>query len=283
MKQLAVSVASHDDILTAGCLAAAPAAPSASPSSRSHGRSSPSGPNGGSANAGPPSRREPEADAVCRRSADFAAVKTAIDDNRLDIYLQPMVTLPQRKVRFYEAVTRMRDEHDQMLAADEFVGIVEGDRTDRARRSHRDAALRAGAAAVDGAQQGCRRFLQRRRSDAAAITRPSRTSSTSSKPTVRWHRHSSSSSSRRYSAISARPRPSISRHWPSAATASRSTRHRLADRAARAGRPRRSLHQGAGRAAARSQALVDVGHSHLRPLGLARPFRHRSDSRADRR
>ena len=55
----------------------------------------------------------------------FAAVKTAIEENRLDIYLQPMVTLPQRKVRFYEAVTRIRDEHDRVLAADDFLPFVE--------------------------------------------------------------------------------------------------------------------------------------------------------------
>jgi cyclic-di-GMP phosphodiesterase TipF (flagellum assembly factor) len=36
-----------------------------------------------------------------------------------------MVTLPQRKVRFYEAVTRLRDESDQVLAADDFIGIAE--------------------------------------------------------------------------------------------------------------------------------------------------------------
>ncbi len=41
----------------------------------------------------------------------------AVEENRLDIYLQPMVTLPQRKVRFYEAVTRLRDDKDQILAA----------------------------------------------------------------------------------------------------------------------------------------------------------------------
>jgi cyclic-di-GMP phosphodiesterase TipF (flagellum assembly factor) len=55
----------------------------------------------------------------------FAAVKTAIEENRLDIYLQPMVTLPQRKVRFYEAVTRIRDENDRVLAADDFLPFVE--------------------------------------------------------------------------------------------------------------------------------------------------------------
>src|SRR3984957_7832933 len=36
-----------------------------------------------------------------------------------------MVTLPQRKVRFYEAVTRLRDDNDEVLTADNFVGIAE--------------------------------------------------------------------------------------------------------------------------------------------------------------
>jgi cyclic-di-GMP phosphodiesterase TipF (flagellum assembly factor) len=55
----------------------------------------------------------------------LAAVKNAIEESRLDIYLQPMVTLPQRKVRFYEAVTRLRDDKDQVLAADDFIATAE--------------------------------------------------------------------------------------------------------------------------------------------------------------
>jgi cyclic-di-GMP phosphodiesterase TipF (flagellum assembly factor) len=55
----------------------------------------------------------------------LAAVKSAVEENRIDIYLQPMVTLPQRKVRFYEAVTRLRDDKDQLLAADDFISVAE--------------------------------------------------------------------------------------------------------------------------------------------------------------
>ena len=55
----------------------------------------------------------------------LAAVRSAIEENRIDIYLQPLVTLPQRKVRFYEAVIRLRDERDQVLAAEDFIGIAE--------------------------------------------------------------------------------------------------------------------------------------------------------------
>ena len=52
-------------------------------------------------------------------------MKGAVEENRIDIYLQPMVTLPQRKVRFYEAVTRLRDDKDEVLAAEDFIGVAE--------------------------------------------------------------------------------------------------------------------------------------------------------------
>ena len=55
----------------------------------------------------------------------LSAVKGAVEENRIDIYLQPMVTLPQRKVRFYEAVTRLRDDKDEVLAAEDFIAIAE--------------------------------------------------------------------------------------------------------------------------------------------------------------
>ncbi len=55
----------------------------------------------------------------------LAALRNAIDESRVDIFLQPVVTLPQRKVRFYEAVTRLRDERDQLVAAEEFISIAE--------------------------------------------------------------------------------------------------------------------------------------------------------------
>ncbi len=55
----------------------------------------------------------------------LATLRGAIDANRIDIFLQPMVTLPQRKVRFYEAVTRVRDERNQLIAAEQFISIAE--------------------------------------------------------------------------------------------------------------------------------------------------------------
>jgi cyclic-di-GMP phosphodiesterase TipF (flagellum assembly factor) len=55
----------------------------------------------------------------------LATVRSAVEENRIDIFLQPMVTLPQRKVRYYEAVTRLRDDKDQILAAEDFIAVAE--------------------------------------------------------------------------------------------------------------------------------------------------------------
>jgi cyclic-di-GMP phosphodiesterase TipF (flagellum assembly factor) len=132
VKQLAISVASHEDLLAAGV--AAPPAPSDRPHAEppeqpaiAPEQAAPTvrpapvaaakpAPSAAAAEAASPSRSQPQL---------LAAVKNAVDESRLDIYLQPMVTLPQRKVRFYEAVTRLRDDKDQILAADDFIAIAE--------------------------------------------------------------------------------------------------------------------------------------------------------------
>jgi cyclic-di-GMP phosphodiesterase, flagellum assembly factor TipF len=123
VKQLAVSVASHDDMLSANAAAVARL------EAEKPGRQEPSvASEVPKLVVAPPSIAivNPEPPVVRRGEMQtFAAVKTAIEENRLDIYLQPMVTLPQRKVRFYEAVTRIRDEHDRVLAADAFMPYVE--------------------------------------------------------------------------------------------------------------------------------------------------------------
>ncbi len=52
-------------------------------------------------------------------------VSQAIDEHRIDLYLQPIVTLPQRKVRYYEALSRLRTAEGHVVAANDFVGIAE--------------------------------------------------------------------------------------------------------------------------------------------------------------
>ncbi|MBR1126260.1 EAL domain-containing protein [Bradyrhizobium lablabi] len=126
VKQLAVSVASHEEMLSAASAppAPAPASPASDQPSAGDAKAAaeavlaaPSAPTATAAPATVPSRSLTQL---------VGAIKNAVEENRLDIYLQPMVTLPQRKVRFYEAVTRLRDDKDQILAADDFIGVAEG-------------------------------------------------------------------------------------------------------------------------------------------------------------
>jgi cyclic-di-GMP phosphodiesterase TipF (flagellum assembly factor) len=53
------------------------------------------------------------------------AIAKAIDESRIDLYLQPIVTLPQRKVRFYESMSRLRTENSDILPAADFIEIAE--------------------------------------------------------------------------------------------------------------------------------------------------------------
>jgi cyclic-di-GMP phosphodiesterase TipF (flagellum assembly factor) len=133
VKQLAVSVASHDEMLAAAAAAPPPAPASApAPDLALAGDARPAIAAAEAVLAAPsaPAASAPAAapTAVPSRSLTqlVGAIKNAVEENRLDIYLQPMVTLPQRKVRFYEAVTRLRDDKDQILAADDFIGVAEG-------------------------------------------------------------------------------------------------------------------------------------------------------------
>jgi cyclic-di-GMP phosphodiesterase TipF (flagellum assembly factor) len=130
VKQLAASVASHDDLLAAGAAPATPheEAPNELPSSAGK------QPEAAATVVAKPAAAKPAAapvvdateSAPSRSQAQIlAAVKAAVEENRVDIFLQPMVTLPQRKVRYYEAVTRLRDDKDQLLAADDFIAIAE--------------------------------------------------------------------------------------------------------------------------------------------------------------
>ena len=49
----------------------------------------------------------------------------ACDANRIDLYLQPIVTLPQRKVRYYEAMSRLRSEDGDIIPAIDFIDVAE--------------------------------------------------------------------------------------------------------------------------------------------------------------
>ena len=112
VRQLATSVAAHEDTL-ASLPAVAPApepAPPAEPAPRT------STPPAAARSAATPARNDAQI---------LTTIKTAIEANSIDIFLQPIVTLPQRKVRYYEAVTRLRDANGEIVTADDFIPAAE--------------------------------------------------------------------------------------------------------------------------------------------------------------
>ena len=51
-------------------------------------------------------------------------IRQSLDDNRVDLYLQPVVSLPQRKVRFYEALTRLRSEDGTIIMPSQYIKVA---------------------------------------------------------------------------------------------------------------------------------------------------------------
>jgi cyclic-di-GMP phosphodiesterase, flagellum assembly factor TipF len=52
-------------------------------------------------------------------------IRNAVEGNRLELFLQPIVTLPQRKVRFYESLSRMRADEGELVTPTEFLPFAE--------------------------------------------------------------------------------------------------------------------------------------------------------------
>jgi cyclic-di-GMP phosphodiesterase TipF (flagellum assembly factor) len=55
----------------------------------------------------------------------IALIAGAIHSNTLDLFLQPIVTLPQRKVRYYEALSRLKSDSGEIVAAADFLKFAE--------------------------------------------------------------------------------------------------------------------------------------------------------------
>lgn len=51
-------------------------------------------------------------------------IRRSLEENRVDLYLQPVVTLPQRKVRFYEALTRLRSADGSIVMPSQFINVA---------------------------------------------------------------------------------------------------------------------------------------------------------------
>lgn len=52
-------------------------------------------------------------------------VRDALAENRVDLYLQPIVGLPQRKMVFYESFSRLRDEGNRVMMPAEYLAVAE--------------------------------------------------------------------------------------------------------------------------------------------------------------
>jgi cyclic-di-GMP phosphodiesterase TipF (flagellum assembly factor) len=55
----------------------------------------------------------------------LTTVREALAENRVDLYLQPVVSLPQRRTIFYESFSRLRDETGRVLMPAEYLSVAE--------------------------------------------------------------------------------------------------------------------------------------------------------------
>jgi cyclic-di-GMP phosphodiesterase TipF (flagellum assembly factor) len=109
VRELAESVAAHEARLAHAALSAAVALPLESDITDATNEPAP-----------PPAHQD-----RLDRDRLVAEIRSAIDANRVDLYLQPIVSLPQRKVRYYEALTRLRTEDGRMIEPSEFIEAAE--------------------------------------------------------------------------------------------------------------------------------------------------------------
>ncbi len=52
-------------------------------------------------------------------------IRDAVKSNRVDLYLQPIMALPQRRVTYYEALTRLRDADGAVMLPSDYLHIAE--------------------------------------------------------------------------------------------------------------------------------------------------------------
>jgi cyclic-di-GMP phosphodiesterase TipF (flagellum assembly factor) len=60
-----------------------------------------------------------------RSPALLEIVREALTENRVDLYLQPIVALPQRRTQFYESFSRLRDETGRVMMPAEYLTVAE--------------------------------------------------------------------------------------------------------------------------------------------------------------
>jgi len=51
-------------------------------------------------------------------------IRASLEENRVDLYLQPIVSLPQRKLRYYEALSRLRAEDGSVIMPQQYMKVA---------------------------------------------------------------------------------------------------------------------------------------------------------------
>ncbi|MGP0095295.1 MAG: EAL domain-containing protein [Xanthobacteraceae bacterium] len=133
VRQLAESVAAHDAALGSGTrVTTTAAAPRPAPEPVSAWTEPPAAPAvpaaqpaKAPASEGKPKPRPTGALRDFDENAILDLIRGAVEANRIDLYLQPIVTLPQRKVRYYEATTQLRDEDGRLFPGVDFIPHAE--------------------------------------------------------------------------------------------------------------------------------------------------------------
>jgi cyclic-di-GMP phosphodiesterase TipF (flagellum assembly factor) len=69
--------------------------------------------------------RSPERARSEQGHALLEVVREALAENRVDLYLQPVVGLPQRRTVFYESFSRLRDETGRVMMPAEYLAVAE--------------------------------------------------------------------------------------------------------------------------------------------------------------
>ena len=72
----------------------------------------------------PANTNEPVEDETTPNSL-LEVIEDALGHNRADLYLQPIVSLPQRRTHYYEAYTRLRDASGRILMPAEYLSVAE--------------------------------------------------------------------------------------------------------------------------------------------------------------
>jgi cyclic-di-GMP phosphodiesterase TipF (flagellum assembly factor) len=75
----------------------------------------------------PPAPRQGPASAYASTLGDgqmLETIRASLEQNRVDLYLQPIVSLPQRKLRFYEALSRLRSEDGKVIMPEQYIKVA---------------------------------------------------------------------------------------------------------------------------------------------------------------